>query len=57
MNAYYITGQANGNYSIYTNTGMESLADETLIKYDLSSEFAAEMHVTNVLNGSFSYNV
>jgi hypothetical protein len=56
-NKYFITQQANGAYSIYTDAGEDSMADEKLVAYDLVSNEAAENYVTNDLNGEFSYDV
>lgn len=54
---YFITEQANNLFAIYTDTGKESFADETLIKYDIANAKSAEDYVTNILKGTFSYEV
>lgn len=54
---FYITRQANGAYSIYTNTGQPSMADETLVKFDIATNEMAENIVLFELKGEFSYDV
>lgn len=52
---YIISQQANGKMSIYTDTGLQSLVDETLIKWDIDTPEDAEVYVTNTLKGTFTY--
>ena len=54
---YFITQQANGAYSIYTDTGKPSIADEELIQWDVVSNEAAERIVTDTLRGEFTYEI
>jgi hypothetical protein len=39
---YQITEQANGKFSIYTDSGQASMADEDLIAFDLTNEEVTE---------------
>jgi len=50
---YFITLQADGLYSIFTDTNMESMADETLIKHDITSDVEACDYVLSVLHGTY----
>ena len=40
---YQITQQANGLYSVWTDTGQDSMADENLIDWDISEELVREL--------------
>jgi hypothetical protein len=53
---YYITEQSNNQFSIFTNTGAESMSDEQLVKHNIS-QAEAEKYVTDILGGTFTYDV
>jgi hypothetical protein len=54
--SYFITKQSNDLFSIFTDTGAESMADETLVKHNLPQN-EAETYVTETLGGTFTYDV
>lgn len=54
---YFITQSADNTWSIYTDTGMYSMADEKLVNYGILTKEIAIKIVTDQLDGTYSLDV